>query len=231
MIFSRMLSASTNTFTKIYQHTYVQQLHNGTLPRQKFKEYLQQDGMYLLDLVTTLKLIATKLTDATQRTTLTKLATETIDYERTMLAQYLYAGQEFFQKKEPVAKILPVQVYTDHLLQTAETADAAIAMASILPCFWSYCSLGRQMMEKNILIQPTHPYHAWISCYTDAGYNESVNALIEITGTLGNLASLEVQEQMIVAFGKSAEHELGFYEAILPHQQEQTLQNSFMKAC
>jgi thiaminase len=231
MIFSRMLNASTKTLSKIYNHAYVHSLHNGTLPRQKFKTYLQQDGLYLLELVTTLKLIAAKLTDDRQRTTLNTLATATIGYERTMLAQYLNPqGPEFFQKKEIVAKIPAVETYTSHLLQTAENADAAIAMACILPCFWSYCSLGQQIAEKKISIQPTHPYYCWILCYTDKEYNDSVTALINITETLANTASPEVQEQMIVAFSKSCEYELGFYEAILPHEPEQTLQNTFMKA-
>ncbi len=219
MIFARMLKASSTTLTKIYNHSYNQQLQNQTLSRELFKVYLEQDAIYLKELANTLKIIAPRLIDTNHREFITKLSDETIHYENIMLSTYLGRPTTFYA---PVAtKTQVITDYTNHLLNTANNQPVEVALASLLPCFWIYSELGRQMYKTGISEQ--HPYRLWILSYADPEFFKTAETLMTMTETLA--ASSPQAEAMIAAFIKSANFELAFYEQTCPHQ-EPELQNT-----
>jgi thiaminase len=228
MIFFRMLNRSADTLAKIYNHTYNQQLHNGTLPRQSFRAYLEQDRLYLADLAIALKFTAARLDDEKHRQAIQKLSDEAIHYESSMQQEYIAPPATTPLFPAVIKKIKPVEDYTAHLLTAAEKLHPAVAMATLLPCFWSYCNLGRQMIKQGVSDQ--HPYRKWILSYADEEYINTVEQIRGITEALGNIATPAIQEEMLAAFETSSRYELAFYDAVYPNQPELTMQNTLTLA-
>jgi thiaminase (transcriptional activator TenA) len=211
MTFARMLNDSNTTLTEIYHHSYNQELQAGTLSRQLFKSYLEQDALYLRELANSLKLLVPRLDDKNHQAIITKLFEETIHYEKTMLSDYL--GDPLLLFAPPVPESPVISDYTKYLLHAAEHEPVEVAVASILPCFWIYSELGQQMSVNGI--GEHHPYRKWIVSYANKDFFAVADALKTMTETLA--ADSVEQDAMVSAFVKSANYELAFYEQTYPH--------------
>jgi thiaminase/transcriptional activator TenA len=211
MIFPRMRKAVTTIVESIHAHPFNRQLYNGTLPRQYFKSYLQQDSLYLIDFATALTLTSKKLANQAHLQQIKKLVDDTVEFEKSLHVDYLneHKGTQFF--KVYVSKLPVIADYTQHLIHTATHAEVEVAIASLLPCFWIYSELGKTMM---LTTPAEHPYGSWIASYSSKEFLESATGMIEIVTALA--ATSTKQDEMIAAFVKSAEYELAFWNCIYP---------------
>jgi thiaminase/transcriptional activator TenA len=100
-------------------------------------------------------------------------------------------------------------MYSNYLLRMASLAPVEEAVASLLPCFWVYAEVGRQMAERVVLDE--HPYQEWIALYAGEQFAASAEAAIKITNALANSASEVSQKNMLAAFQKSTQLEWLFW--------------------
>jgi len=188
----------------IYNHKFNKKLYDGTLSPAIFKVFLEQDELYLRDFAQALKDISNRLEHESHILQLKQLSEETVAFERLLHTNYL----AFFQ---PIQKSTVTTNYTRHLLKTARTATTIEAIASVLPCFYIYCELGKQMSSP-ILSVTNHPYRDWIASYTDEAFSESTNRLIATFEELTNDIHCPIQKAKIMAaFSTSVDFELEFF--------------------
>ena len=102
-------------------------------------------------------------------------------------------------------------MYTNYLLKTVSFASPEEAVASLLPCFWVYREVGKNLIISSKIT--TNPYQAWIALYASDQFNYSVEAAIAITNELGAIASEKIQTKMISAFLRSTQLECLFWES------------------
>jgi thiaminase/transcriptional activator TenA len=107
-------------------------------------------------------------------------------------------------------------MYTNYLLKTVALASVEEAVASLLPCFWVYQEVGKNIAATQ---QPNNPYQDWIELYAGEQFSISVNKAIHIANDLGNNASNHIKEKMIAAFIRSTELEWLFWDHAY-HQKE-----------
>jgi thiaminase/transcriptional activator TenA len=130
-----------------------------------------------------------------------------------MLATYLGTSIPLFQATTMTDT---VRQYTNHLLNCA-SQPVEIAMASVLPCFWIYSELGRNMAVAGVAQDTTHPYYLWIKSYAN---EEFYTVTHELQNILEKLAvNSDKQDAMVAAFAASVNYELAFYEQTYPHQE------------
>ena len=123
-------------------HPTVRGIANGDLDA-RFRAWLVQDYLFLLDYVRLFALAAARAADTDTLGRLVDLAHATFHQELSLHRAYAAEfglGEADLDRaeKSPVCA-----AYTDFLLRTAATAEFAEVLAALLPCMWGYSELGR----------------------------------------------------------------------------------------
>lgn len=208
-IFNKMRQTVAHILPKIYQHPFNTQLAQGSLPKEIFQYYMQQDALYLADFATALRLTAQRLKNKEHAKVLNRIRTTAIQEELSINNNYLNSSTFFFVSTMPPDKSSVIADYTKHLLSAAQDAAPEVALSCLLPCFFIYRDLGLQMHS---LSHPAHLYRKWIEACSSQKYIAATQAMIGITGEHYAAAPEAVQKQMLDSFKKSTTLELDFFE-------------------
>jgi thiaminase/transcriptional activator TenA len=192
-------------------HPTVRGIANGDLDHTRFRAWLAQDYLFLLDYVRLFALAAARAPDTDALGRLVDLAHSTFHQELSLHRAYAAEfglGEADLDRaeKSPVCA-----AYTDFLLRTAATAEFAEVLAALLPCMWGYSELGRALATAGL---PTEPrYRRWIETYADpefAALAAWCAALLDRAADGLPAARLAACER---AFLTSLRHELAFWDA------------------
>ncbi len=193
---------------KIHNQSFNKELSQGILANEKFIHYLQQDSLYLADFSKALALTAARLSCNQHTKQFMHFALETIKAEQALHTSYLKEHQS------PVT--LNIQqspacfMYTNYLLKTASHSSVEEAVSSLLPCFWVYQEVGKNIYQTTSL---NNPYMSWIELYASEEFAASVKQATDIADALSLSASDELKTKMIRAFIKSTQLEWYFWES------------------
>ena len=191
-------------------HPTVRGIAAGDLEPVRFRAWLVQDYLFLLDYVRLFALAAARAPDTDTLGRLVDLAHATFHEElslhRAYAAEFGLAQADLDRaEKSPVCA-----AYTDFLLRTAATGEFAEIVAALLPCMWGYSELGRAMAARGLPAEPR--YRRWIETYADPGFAELASwcagLLDRATEGLGR-ARLDACER---AFVTALEHEIAFWD-------------------
>ena len=191
-------------------HPVVRGIGAGTLDEGRFRRWLVQDYLFLLDYVRLFALTAVRAPDTDALGRLVDLAHSTFHEELSLHRSYaadfgLTEADLDGADKSPVCA-----AYTDFLLRTAATADYPQVLAALLPCMWGYSELGRAMAAAGL---PTEPrYRRWVETYADPGFADLAAwcaTLLDRAADGLPAASLAACER---AFLTSFRHELAFWD-------------------
>jgi thiaminase/transcriptional activator TenA len=192
-------------------HPTVRGIAAGDLEPARFRSWLVQDYLFLLDYVRLFALAAARTPDTDSLGRLVDLAHATFHEELSLHRAY---AAEFGLAKADLdrAEKSPVcAAYTDFLLRTAATADFAEVLAALLPCMWGYSELGQALAAKGL---PTDSrYRRWIETYADPDFA----ALAAWCANLLDRAADGLPAVRLAAcervFLASLRHELAFWDA------------------
>lgn len=87
-----------------------------------------------------------------------------------------------------------------------------VEVASVLPCFWIYRSVGRAIIDKNDKGN-RNPYSRWIETYSDKSFEKATRKAIDICDALAELASDTVRKQMTDVFVLCSKMEWLFWDS------------------
>lgn len=192
-------------YLKILEHPFIEELAAGTLCGERFKFYIAQDVIYLSRLAKSISKLAPRLLSDKNRGLFEKFASETMQIEQSMQSQYgVGVGLE-----EPTIMSNACVKYTEFEAYNAEFEDVAVALASMLPCYWIYKSVGDSVVQSATL--EANPYAGWIALYSDNYFAQEVAQFIAICDEYALNSSEEIRERMIKAFVKSTQFEYDFW--------------------
>jgi len=87
-----------------------------------------------------------------------------------------------------------------YLLATAYAEPYEVVLGALLPCFWIYAEVGRDIHAR---AAKPNPYQAWIDTYAGEEVQEAVEALTEATDEVAQAASPALRERMHEAFTRA----------------------------
>lgn len=151
------------------KHPFVQGLGKGDLAEEKFRWYLIQDYLFLVDYAKVFALAATKAKDVATMGYLARLASDTLNSEmalhRQCCAEFGIAAQALEQ-----AEASPTtRGYCGHLLRVAWSGDLAEIIASVLPCQWGYSEIALHLQKQGMPAEVR--YRNWIEQYASAEFS------------------------------------------------------------
>lgn len=206
----RLLDLGRPYVERQLDHPTVRGIADGTLDESRFRAWLAQDYLFLLDYVRLFALAAARAPDGETLGRLVDLAHSTLHEELSLHRAYAAGFGLSEADLEATVKSRTCAAYTDFLLRTAATGEFAEIVAALLPCMWGYSELGRAMAARGLPAEPR--YRRWIETYADPGFAELASwcagLLDRATEGLGR-ARLDACER---AFVTALEHELAFWE-------------------
>jgi thiaminase/transcriptional activator TenA len=195
---------------KIIDLPFNRELAAGVLSEERFRFYMIQDALYLEQYSRALAVCAAKAPNPAAMQRFAAAAEEALVVERA-----LHAG--FFEKfgigPDAAAAAEPSPTcygYTNFLLSVAHVGSYADLVAAVLPCFWIYWDIGKQIAAA---AATDNPYQAWIDTYSDPAFGEEVEAVIAITDRTAELATEEQRARMLDAFKRSTQYEWMFWDS------------------
>ncbi len=190
----------------IKKHPFNQELADGSLSREKFAYYIEQDTLYLRDFARSLAVIASKAP--------LKFVKDFLSFSDGALIAEQEVVHSFFRHTfnlQETGKLTPATLsYTSYLLQVSSIAPVEIAIASVLPCFWVYKIVG-QSIAQNTDMESQNPYQKWIETYSGKEFSDSVERAISIFDKVALSASNKIRGFMLDAFYKSTVLEWHFW--------------------
>ena len=185
-------------------------LADGTLPQEQFRHYMIQDAHYLIAFGRGLAIAAAKADDPDGLVQFAEAAKVAVVVERSLHADFFEQfgiGPDDFARTE----MSPVcHHYASFLIGTAYAESYPVVLAALLPCFWIYAEIGRDILSR--AVRP-NPYDAWIDTYAGEEFHEAVRAVIATTDHAAASASPEELRRMHAAYKRACQLEWMFWDS------------------
>ena len=153
----------------ILSHPFVTGIGDGSLDLDKFKFYVRQDYVYLIDYSRVLALASARATDLDTMGWFARLLHETLNTEMELHRSYC-AQLGITSKQLAETTAAPTTLaYTNFLLNVAFQGSYPEMVASFLPCQWGYWEVGDHLARKG---EPEKAplYCQWIRMYVSEEY-------------------------------------------------------------
>lgn len=195
------------TYKGILNMPFVQELANGTLPKNKFQFYMAQDSLYLEHFGRALALIGAKSYDIGDALAYIRFAEGAIVVENALHESYF---QDFGVTDK--GTIQPAcHHYTHFLKSTAALDPVEVALAATLPCFWIYKKVGDHIYKEQQIAN--NPYQRWIDTYGGEEFSNSVQRAIMICDLAAERSTPGIRTRMTEAFILASHLEYHFWDA------------------
>ncbi len=155
-------AANRDVYEQILRHPFLRGMTDGTLDRQTFVRYLLQDAYYLHEFADGLKAAAAKSPRKDWADLLTAHANDSLAEE---LRLHESVFKEFGVSREDIDTVEPLPdafAYTSFILAATHRGTFGEAMAAVLPCYWIYLEVGRELKKRG---SPDPIYRKWIDAY------------------------------------------------------------------
>ena len=186
------------------------ELAAGTLSEARFKHYITQDAHYLIGFGRALTLAAAKAPHPDRIVQFAKSAEGAIVVERALhgsfFRQYGITSDAFAQTPLSPA----CHHYVSYLVATAYGEPYEVLLGALLPCFWIYAEVGRDIHAR---AAPANPYRAWIDTYAGEDFHAAVRAMIAATDEAADGVALALRERMHAAYTRATQLEWMFWDS------------------
>ena len=186
------------------------ELAASSLDENRFRHYIIQDAHYLEGFARALALAAAKAENADQIVQFAEAAKTAIIVERALHADYF---AKFGVTSSGFAAAQPTPAcdhYVAYLLRIAALEPFPVVLAALLPCFWIYLEVGKNIHACAVA---PNPYQAWIDTYAGAEFAAAVHAVIATTDDAAARASGDTLAAMHAAFTRATQLEWMFWDS------------------
>jgi thiaminase/transcriptional activator TenA len=196
-------------YAAILRHPFVTGLTDGSLPRESFRFYAVQDALYLRDFARALSLAGARAPRDEWIIMFNEHAAGALRVERELHEGFF---KEFGLAPEDVAAtpLAPINLaYTSYLLAVAYGAPFHEAVGALLPCYWIYSEVGKELERRG---SPDPLYTRWIGTYASDEFGAIVRAVLECADTLAPRLQAAERETMARHFVTTSRYEWMFWD-------------------
>jgi len=196
-------------YAAILRHPFVRGLTDGSLPRESFKFYAVQDALYLREFARALSLTAARAPQDEWIIMFNEHAAGALKVERSLHESFF---QDFGLTREAVDSTPPAPTnlaYTSYLLAVAYGSPFHEALAALLPCYWIYWEVGKEL-ERAGSADPL--YKRWIGTYASEEFGSVVRAVLSATDQVGAALRPPEREAMKAHFVATSRYEWMFWD-------------------
>ena len=193
----------------ILRHQFLGGLADGSLPRESFQFYVVQDALYLREFARALSVAAARAPQDDWIIMFNEHAAGALRVERALHESFF---REFGLSPQEVAAtpLAPTNLaYTSYLLAVAYAAPFHEIIATLLPCYWIYWEVGKELELGG---SPDPLYARWIGTYASAEFGSLVRAVLDATEATASHLRPNEREAMRLHFLVTSRYEWMFWE-------------------
>jgi thiaminase/transcriptional activator TenA len=197
-------------YRQILAHPFLTGVTDGTLSREAFRYFVIQDSHYLRSYSRALSLVSARAADDDAVRMFAQHASNAIDVERDLHAGLL-AGLGI--PPATVAATGPgptTTAYTSYLTAVCATGSYPEAVSAVLPCYWVYRDVGRELLARS---SPDPAYATWIATYSSPEFDAVVESVLAVTDTLGADLGTAERQRCLDHFAVTTRYEWMFFDA------------------
>ena len=207
-----MSAAVKDIWTEYYTHPFVKGIEDGTLDREKFRYYIMQDYLYLIEYTKVFGIGIAKAKSAE----VTKLFASYVHLltEGEMDIHRGYMGIFGVTEKElaDTPRALDNLSYTSYMLRIAYEEGEAEVLAAILSCAYSYEMIARNIVRNNPASVDHEFYGDWIKGYASDEYSKENAVLFEMLEKLTEHYTDEQKRNIVDIYVACSRYELAFWD-------------------
>ncbi|MGL4911892.1 MAG: thiaminase II [Romboutsia sp.] len=212
MIFTDYLFEGSKDIWEDYiEHPFLIELGEGSLDKEKFKNYLIQDYLYLKEYAKVFCMAVVKSKTLKEMRTFYEAVNGIINDETATHITYLKNFGIDIETIENNEYHMINESYTSYMKGIAMTGDICEIAATILPCTWSYSYIGQKLEAKYNDSLHSNFFKPWIDTYSCDGYTEFTNLWINFTNELCKDLNDCEKERLKTIFRKSSLYEMDFW--------------------
>jgi thiaminase/transcriptional activator TenA len=210
MSFTRELwSSIAPIYAAILRHPFLRGLTDGSLSREAFRFYVIQDAHYLRDFARALSIAAARAPREDWIIMLNEHAAGALRVERSLHETFF---REFGLAEKDVAAVplAPTNLaYTSYLLAVAYGTPFHEALAALLPCYWIYWEVGKEL-ERAGSRDPL--FSRWIATYASEEFGSVVRAVLQATDETATRLTEDERDAMRRHFLTTSRYEWMFWD-------------------
>jgi thiaminase (transcriptional activator TenA) len=206
----RLRQRAASIWDAQFHHPFVRSIGDGTLGLAKFKFWLRQDYLFLIEYARLFALAAARSPDLATMLRFANLLKETIDTEMNLHREYVTEFGISLADLERESLAPTTRAYTDFLLRVATIGDFAELTAALLPCMWTFSEIGQRLAAQPA--PSDQRYAKWISMYSSPEFAELAQWCRDLLDRLA--AGLPEREllRLEAAFLTSSRYEWQFWD-------------------
>lgn len=193
-----------------HRHPFVTGIGDGSLEGDRFRIWVRQDYLFLVEYGRMLALGAARAPDLATMRRFAELARSTLEEEMELHRSYCAELGISAEELEAEEMAPTTRGYTDFLVRTAATGDYAELVAALLPCMWGYSEVGSRLAERGTASEPR--YAKWIEMYASEEFAELARWCRELMDEAGAGLAPPARARAERAFLTSSRYELAFWE-------------------
>ena len=176
----RLLSASQSVWDSYHQHPFVLGLRDGTLDQAKFRHYILQDYLYLIEYAKVFAIGITKARSLPVMQLFSSYIQAIVHSEMTTHTGYMEKLNISSNELEQTPVSLTNRSYTAYMMQVAYEGGEAEALTAILSCAYSYEAIGRAIVRENPNAANHSLYGDWVRYYSGDKYHQDNLHLLDM---------------------------------------------------
>jgi len=194
------------------RHPFVIAIGDGSLPVEKFKFYIQQDYVFLIDFCRVLALAVARADDLDAMTRYAALLGSTLNGEMELHRGYCARFGINRETLEATTAAPVTHAYTRHLLHAGYSGSLAEVTSALIPCMCGYAEIGLALAAAG---EPEGQplYGEWIRTYAAPEVQDLAAWLRELLDRLADGAAEPERQRAAAAFLTSSRYELLFWDA------------------
>jgi thiaminase (transcriptional activator TenA) len=191
-----------------HEHPFLRGIGEGSLDPRKFRHYIRQDYLFLIEYGRLLALGCARAPRLEEMARFAQLAEAVLGSEMELHRSYAADWGISTAELEAEQPTATTRAYTDFLLRTATLADYGELAAALLPCMWGYHELAARLAQRGR--SDSELYARWIDQYAGAEFDELTTWCKKLTNAAAETSD---RRRMTDAFLTSSRHELAFWDA------------------
>lgn len=193
-----------------YEHPFIKGIGEGSLGINKFKYYMIQDYLYLLDYTKVFALGVIKSKDESNMKIFAELVHSTIGGEMNIHKTYMKRLKITEEDIKDAKQSLVNVSYTNYMLWVSQNGGLLDLAVAVLSCSWSYKMIADKVNEIPDAINHEF-YGEWIKGYVSKEYDEANNKIINMVDELGESCSEDEISNLINIFINCSRYEYEFW--------------------
>jgi thiaminase/transcriptional activator TenA len=206
-----LFEASKDIWQGYLKHPFIAEIGEGTLPKDKFKDYLVQDYLYLKEFAKVFSMGVVKAETMDEMRFFYNAIKGTMENETAIHLQYMEKLGVPVKNAENLEYHLVTNSYTSYMQAISLTGSLNEIAMCTLPCTWSYYYIGKHLKEQYNDKLENNYYKEWIEMYCDEEFYKFTIEWIEYVDIACENISEKEKNKLTEIFVKASLYEMEFW--------------------